>query len=144
MGHLLKDRRSEPRYGWSADDISQATLRPGCVVQVIDLSAGGALVQASRPLRPGARLYFHLVLRQRAFRVIVRVLRCVVWSLDGPQGVSYRGALQFEERCEWLWETETRIGSDVPATTVAIDAEPGMDCPIHGTALLRGHRRSAE
>ena len=103
MGQLLRDRRREPRYGWSAEDISQATLRPGCVVRVVDLSAGGALVQANRPLRPGARLHFHLVLRRRSFGLIARVLRCDVSALDSPEGITYRGAIQFEERCE-LWD----------------------------------------
>jgi hypothetical protein len=110
VGQLLRDRRCEPRYGWSPEDISQATLRPGCVVRVVDLSAGGALVQANRPLRPGARLHFQLVLRQRTFGLIARVLRCDVSALDSPEGITYRGALQFEERCE-LWEAAMLTGS---------------------------------
>jgi PilZ domain-containing protein len=107
VGQLIKDRRSDPRYDWSSDDILHATLRPGCVVHIVDLSAGGALVQATRPLRPGARLHFHLVLRHRSFGLVAHVLRCGVWRLDSPEGVTYRGALQFEERCDLFWETES-------------------------------------
>jgi len=113
VGQLIRDRRSDPRYAWSAEDISQATLRPGCVVHVVDLSAGGALVQGTRPLRPGARLHFHLVLRERSFGLFAHVLRCAVWTLDAREGVTYRGALQFEDRCEWLWEPESQFGSDI-------------------------------
>jgi hypothetical protein len=29
-----------------------------------------------------------------------RVLRCEVWTFDSSHGVTYRGALQFEERCD--------------------------------------------
>jgi hypothetical protein len=116
VGQLIKDRRGDPRYSWSAEDISRATLRPGCVVHVVDLSAGGALVQGTRPLRPGARLHFHLVLRQRSFGLLAHVLRCAVWTLDSREGVTYRGALQFEDRCDLFWESGTQIGSDIPAS----------------------------
>ncbi len=130
MGQHIKDRRGDPRYGWSSEDISQATLRPGCVVQVVDLSAGGALVQATRPLRPGARLHFHLVLRHRSFGLVAHVLRCAVWALDSREGITYRGALQFEERCESFWETGTQIGSDIPWPTVTEAEEEGIAYPI--------------
>jgi hypothetical protein len=95
------------------------------VVHVVDLSAGGALVQATRPLRPGARLHFHLVLRHRSFGLVAHVLRCAVWALDSREGITYRGALQFEERCESFWETGTQIGSDIlfPAVTNADQEE---------------------
>jgi len=83
---------------------------------VVDVSAGGALVQAERPLRPGARVHVQIVTKLRVFALIARVLRCEVWMLDSSQGVTYRGALQFEERCDLPWEAETRIGSLLPAT----------------------------
>ncbi|MBW8713920.1 MAG: PilZ domain-containing protein [Acidobacteria bacterium] len=113
MGQPIKDRRSDLRYGWSRDDVSHATLRPGHVVHLIDLSAGGALVQTNRALRPGARVHFNLVLRQRSFALTARVLRCVVWTLDWGEGISYRGALQFEERCELFREMGPPGGSDI-------------------------------
>lgn len=131
MGQFVKDRRGDPRYGWSPDDVSQATLRPGCVVHVVDLSAGGALVQANRPLRPGARLHFHLVLRQQSFGLVAHVLRCAVWTLDPREGITYRGALQFETRCELFRETETQIGFAIPATTVKDDSEQGIAYPMN-------------
>lgn len=115
MGQLVKDRRNDPRYCWPREEISQATLRPGCVVHVIDLSVSGALVQATRPLRPGASLHFHLVLRDRRFGLIAKVLRCAVWTIDSPEGITYRGALQFEEPCDLFWETGTPYESPVPA-----------------------------
>jgi hypothetical protein len=129
VGQLVKDRRSDARYCWPAEEISQATLRPGCVVSVVDLSVGGALVQSSRPLRPGARLHFHLVLRQRRFGLIARVLRCAVWAIDSAQGVAYRGALQFEEPCELFWETGTLYESHVPATLTIHHTEAGLAYP---------------
>jgi hypothetical protein len=109
-----------------------------------DLSVGGALVQATRPLRPGARLHFQLVLRDHSFGVVAHVLRCAVWALDPQEGITYRGALQFETRCELFRETETQIGSDIPAPVGRAErdegrAYPGMD---HGREMNEG--RSAE
>lgn len=144
MGQLLKDRRGDPRYGSSPEDVSQATLRPGCVVHVVDLSAGGALVQASRPLRPGARLHFHLVLRDRSFGLVAHVLRCGVWALDERQGITYRGALQFETRCELFRETETQIGSDLPTTMGIDDQEEGRGYPGRDHVSEVSESRSAE
>jgi hypothetical protein len=144
VGQLIKDRRCDPRYGWSSEDISQATLRPGCVVHVVDLSAGGALVQATRPLRPGARLHFQLVLRHRSFGLVAHVLRCAVWALDSREGVTYRGALRFEERCESFWETETQIGSDIPLPAVTGADEEGIAYPTDGRVNYMLEGRSAK
>jgi hypothetical protein len=110
VGQPVKDRRSDPRFGWSAEDITRATLRPGCAVHVVDVSVGGALVQSERPLRPGARVYVQIVTKLQVFALVAHVLRCEVWTLDSPQGVTYRGALQFEERCDLPWERETHTG----------------------------------
>jgi hypothetical protein len=126
VGQPVKDRRSDPRYGWSPDEITRATLRPGCRVHVVDLSAGGALVQGERPLRPGAHVHFQIVTRLRRFALSARVLRCEVWMLDSSHGVTYRGALQFEERCDLVCETETHFESLVPVTR-------GMDARAEGT-----------
>jgi hypothetical protein len=38
----------------------------------------------------------------------------VFWMLDSSHGVTYRGALQFEERCDLIWEAETHFESLVP------------------------------
>ena len=126
MGQPIKDRRSDLRYGWPPGDISHATLRPGYVVHLIDLSAGGALVQTRRALRPGARVHFNLVLRERSFGLSARVLRCVVWTLDWSEGISYRGALQFEERCELFGEMRTPGGSDVAVWSASAESDQAI------------------
>jgi hypothetical protein len=60
------------------------------------------------------------------------VLRCAVSSLDPRQGVRYRGALQFNHRCDVLWEANTPDGYALPAQGPAapdLDGErlPGDD-----------------
>src|SRR5204863_4954223 len=109
-----------------------------------DLSAGGAMVQATRPLRPGARLHFHLVLRSRTFRLVAQVLRCTVWTLDSREGITYRGALQFAERCEFGREHETQIGSAIPSLAATNDYESGMSYPTSDRVHERFGSRSAE
>lgn len=118
MGQPVKDRRSDPRFEWTSEEITRATLRPGCTVHIVDVSAGGALLQSARPLRPGARVHVQIVTKLRALSLVATVLRCEVWMLDSLQGIVYRGALQFEQRCDFLWEAETPIESVVPAPYV--------------------------
>jgi hypothetical protein len=109
----LIDRRSDARFPPPRVGATRATLRPGCIVILVDLSAGGVLVQALRPLRPGARVHLQLVADTRTLALSAQVLRCAVWSLDPVDGVIYRGALKFEHRCEWLWEADARQGDTV-------------------------------
>jgi len=110
----LTDRRADARFPPPRRGATRATLRPGCTVLLVDLSAGGALVEASRPLRPGARVHLQLVMEARTFAMVARVVRCAVWSLAPYDGVIYRGALMFEDRCEDFWESRRHAGSAVP------------------------------
>ena len=129
MDQPLTDRRIDARFPPPARGATRATLRPGCPVVLVDFSAGGALVEASRPLRPGARVHLQLVTAARTFALAAHVLRCAVWSLDPYDGVTYRGALMFEDRCERFWESATHAGS-----AIASLAKPGDD--LAGQPLL--------
>jgi hypothetical protein len=131
VDHSLTDRRTDVRYEPAGGDLTRATLRPGCAVSVVDLSAGGALVQAGQPLRPGARVHLQLVTTRQAFGLVAVVLRCAVWTLHGEHGAIYRGALKFDERCHAFREPQTPHGSPVPAescpaTTAAGHLLPGF------------------
>ena len=136
MGQPIKDRRSDPRFEWASAEITRATLRPGCSVHIVDVSAGGALLQSGRPLRPGARVHFQIVTTIRAFSLAATVLRCEVWLLDSLQGITYRGALQFEQRCDFLWEGETLIGSAIPAPLIPAPVPEGRYDPDARVATL--------
>ena len=109
MDSALTDRRSAPRLRAAALQIEQALLRPGCPVDVVDLSPGGAQVQSARPLRPGSRVHVRLLAGEQSLAVAARVTRCAVWKLDSD-AVVYRGALHFEEECRPFWEEQARIG----------------------------------
>jgi hypothetical protein len=88
VGKPVKDRRRDPRYGWSPDEITRATLRPGCRVHVVDLSTGGALVQGEQPLRAGAHVHFQIVTKLRMLALSARVLPCKVWMLHSSHGAA--------------------------------------------------------
>ena len=105
MDDALRERRSEGRRPREALEIERATLRPGCLVVVLDLSANGAQVQSERPLRPGSRVHVRMAARSWTLTVAADVVRCSVWLLQADS-VIYRGALRFEEACGAVWEEQ--------------------------------------
>jgi hypothetical protein len=135
------DRRNDTRVALSANRV-RATLRPGCEVRVVDVSSGGALVQGERPLRPGARVHMQVVTSARTFTLTAHVLRCAVWTLHPLDGVTYRGALQFDDRCESFWEDGTHVGTRVPGTAIpdATSRREGLPA-AEQTARSRQHGR---
>lgn len=110
MDHPVNERRLDPRFRHAWFEVSRTTLRPGYPVALVDVSAGGALVESPRPLRPGARVHVQLVTEGRTLSLAAHVLRCAVWSVDPDHGVQYRGALRFDQRCE-LFREEAAPGS---------------------------------
>jgi hypothetical protein len=52
----LTERRAHSRFGHPTISPLEAVLRPGQAVSVVNLSAGGALLDGPRPLRPGSRV----------------------------------------------------------------------------------------
>lgn len=110
MDRALAERRRDARFGQPVIGHLTATLRPGNVVSLVDLGAGGALVHSARPLRPGSRVSLQLASTTETRRIAAFVLRCAVAALDGTLGVTYGGALKFESRCEVPWEARTRQG----------------------------------
>ena len=115
MDGTVTNRRGDARVSGSLLRIAHATLRPGCPVQVVDMSPAGAQVDSERPLRPGSRVHVRVVTAWRTLSVAALVLRCQVWSIHPQDGVTYRGALGFEERCDAFWEEFTRGGYHVLA-----------------------------
>ena len=103
MDHALIEQRGAARFALPPRVELRANLRPGCVVLLVNVSAGGAMVQAARPLRPGARVQLRVTTTSRQVAMAATVLRCEVWSLVGTDGVIYRGALRFDQRVEWAW-----------------------------------------
>lgn len=117
----MNERREDARFVPPPQIDLRATLRPGTLVVLIDISARGALVQAARPLRPGARVHLQVLTPARRFSTVATVLRCMVWSLVGDNGVIYRGAIKFDHAVEWAWAAprDSRRG-DLPPSREAL------------------------
>ncbi len=123
MDQPIVERRVDPRIGQPAIAEMRAMLRPGVPIVLHNLSAGGVLIEAPRPLKPGSRVHVQLVSGNRRFGLAARVVRCAVSSLD--QGVQYRGALKFDHRCPELWEQGTPDGYVVPVEADVISDPRG-------------------
>ena len=117
----------------------RATVRGGSVVVVIDLSAGGALIQAPKPLPPGSRVHLHVTTAHGKVSLAAHVLRCAVWALDPETGVTYRGALKFDHRCEFTWEAGAGHVSAVPTVKEHTRATGQHHSEHHPTQRERDH-----
>jgi hypothetical protein len=121
----------------------RARVRPGHTLAVVDVSAGGALVEASCQLRPGARIDVHLENDDRRETVGARVTRCAVATIDATTGITYRAALCFVERCEWVREGATLDGYGLPPGptrangVLAVEGEPLPRVPENVTGNKR-------
>ena len=74
-----------------------ALLRPGVDVVLLNVSAGGALIESRTRISPGARTELQLLgAVRRAVRG--RIDRCAVSALNP---VRYRGAIVFDEQLQW-------------------------------------------
>ena len=77
--------------------LSATRLRPGRDVVLIDLSRGGALIEGSTRLLPGTRAVLQLLGPGGCLLACGSVLRCHVSAITLEEGVTYRGALTFDQ-----------------------------------------------
>jgi hypothetical protein len=80
------------------------------------MSAGGALLEAARPLRPGADVEVQFERSHHRVRVSATVVRCGVAALDPDRGPTYRAAIAFTEACDWVREDATHGGYGLPGS----------------------------
>jgi hypothetical protein len=83
--------------------IVAARVRPGHAATVIDVSAGGALVETAHRLLPGSSVELQMETSSRRASIRGRVLRCAVSMLQ-PSSVCYRGAIGFDRPLSWFSE----------------------------------------
>jgi hypothetical protein len=96
------DRRRAARHPAQDLGIVEATIRPGRHVRIVEASTGGAEIETERQLRPGARVHLRIEAASGTLAVAAHVLRCTVVALHAEGGVTYRGAVKFDERCAGL------------------------------------------
>ena len=138
MDLQVRERRENARFALPPRVEIRATMRPGCIVVLVDVSARGALVQTARPLRPGARVHLLVVTSSRRISTVATVLRCAVWSLVGSDGVIYRGAMRFDHAVEWAWAQPTRCGHLLPEHAVPERPPGGQRIPARARFVQSG------
>jgi hypothetical protein len=83
--------------------LGEVKIKPGHDAAIVDLSNGGALVEARSRLEPGTNVLLHF-LGPEGRRVGGQVLRCAVYSFDDRRSVRYRGAVKFSEPLSEFFE----------------------------------------
>jgi hypothetical protein len=112
------ERRGHLRLG--RDDIRwlrSARLKYGPDVRVIDISAGGILVQTEGPLRPDSKIVFELSGPTGSVLVPSRVLRCRVAAFADV--MRYEGACVFKRTPEIPELAKQAIALNTPAPVAA-------------------------
>jgi hypothetical protein len=102
MTNLQTDRRASPRRQSCHDHgIVQTRVRPGHAATLIDVSAGGALIETVRRILPDTFAEVYMETPFRNVSVRGRVLRCAVVSVR-PTTMLYRAAIQFDSYLPWF------------------------------------------
>jgi hypothetical protein len=106
MTYLTSDRRiSRRRRRVQEHGIVRARVRPGRLVVVVDVSAGGALVETSYRLLPGTSVELQMESKSRSACLRGRVVRCAVARVH-PASMTYRGAIAFDRHLPWFGDDD--------------------------------------
>ena len=122
------DRRTSPRTGIEEHGIVSARVRPGHRVAVIDVSAGGALIEGANRLLPGAAVDLQIETVHRRTALRGRVLRSAVIRLRSSS-VCYRAAIAFDRQLpacidDRSTEYEVPVGETPCAHAPRVDPTP--------------------
>src|SRR4026209_281103 len=118
------ERRGHMRLG--GDDVRwlrSARLKCGPDVRVLDISAGGILVETDGQLRPDANIVFELSGPKDLILVPSKVLRCRVASLGDV--MSYHGACSFKRALEIPELLKQAMTTGTATTAPAAAPQPG-------------------
>ena len=94
----VERRRELRRSARSVLCLSDAVLRPGQTVLLVNITSRAALVESDARLRPGAHTELQLAMQGRRTVIKGRLDRCHVSTLDP---LRYRGVLMFEQRLDF-------------------------------------------
>lgn len=95
------ERRLARRHQAGEHRIVSARVRPGQSVALVDVSTGGALIETSRRLLPGAFVELQLDTERRRATLRSAVLRCAIVRLTAST-VCYRAAVAFDRPLPWF------------------------------------------
>jgi PilZ domain len=96
MKARLLDRRRHRRHGGEAHGLQTARIRPGHDVSIVDVSVDGMQVESAHRLLPGTLVVVRVTSDRQSPAVIHgRIVRCVVWHLEGT-AIRYRAGIAFD------------------------------------------------
>jgi hypothetical protein len=110
----MTDRRRCPRRPAAGEGWTRVRVCPGRDAVLVDLGAGGALVECRSRLLPGSTVLLQFIAPGRTVTVRGRVVRCEVTALDPAHGVRYRGAVSFDEDQPGLTTEGQRLSLAAP------------------------------
>jgi PilZ domain len=119
------NRREHRRFsghelpGLRSARLGSARINPGPLVSVLDVSAGGALIETEARLRPESEAVLELLGNLERTVVPFRVLRWHVSALSGP--LRYRGACAFTRPLD--------LADLVQPSPVMITNDAPLECP---------------
>ena len=94
-------RQTHRRQRLEEHGIVSTRVRPGHHASLIDVSAGGALIETNHRLLPGAAVELQVETGAARATVRGRVLRSTVIGVQ-PSCVCYRGAVGFDAHLPWF------------------------------------------
>jgi hypothetical protein len=95
MNRNMDRRHADRRSAGAGLSSLTLALRTGTTLEVIDMSAGGALVETSARLEPGTNLAIRALSTRTGVVHRATVIHCRVWSLDRRSGIRFRAGLRF-------------------------------------------------
>jgi hypothetical protein len=104
------ERRTTARHPAGPPGALQARIRPGHAAAVVNVSAGGVLIETSRRLLPGTFVEISMQSESQSATRRGRVLRCAVIRLR-PDAVHYRAAVQFDSYLPWFVDEDECVGA---------------------------------
>ncbi len=101
MKHHTERRQSVRRRSMDEHGITATRIRPGHPASILDVSAGGALIETERRLLPGSCVELQLDRGNERIAARGSVCRCAVSRVQATS-VWYRGAIVFERPIPWF------------------------------------------
>lgn len=118
-------RRARRRRTIHDHGIVSARVRPGREASLLDVSAGGALVETTYRLLPGSPIELHVATNERRASVRGGVLRSAVVGVRAT-GMCYRSAIRFDHLLSWFVDGEAG-GYGVPSAEIHSARSRGAD-----------------
>lgn len=96
----VHERRAWPRKIGSVEErLPSARIKPGHKVEVLNISNGGALIEAETRLLPAATVDLRFPGSRLSIPIRARIVRCYV-SVVEPKRMCYRAGVVFERHVD--------------------------------------------